>query len=153
MGRGDQRGQAWPLVLTLLLGLILLALPIIATGYAEGTLWLTQQAADAAALAGAQHTVTEQQTDAAGTVFCQSVAVDPIAGPAAALRYWDANLAAMPSLQTVSFLAVPDGNTLSVQAKVNLPGGGLALVGDQTLTWQVAAEAQTAAPASGLPAC
>ena len=153
MGRGDQRGQAWPLVLTLLLGLILLALPIIATGYAEGTLWLTQQAADAAALAGAQHTVTEQQTDAAGTVFCQSVAVDPLAGPAAAQHYWNANLAAMPSLVTTSFLAVPDGSTLSIQASVSVPGGGLALVGVPTLTWQVRAEAQAVAPASGLPAC
>ena len=75
-------------------------------------------------------------------------------GPtAAATQYWKANTAAIPSLQTKSFLAVPDGSTLSVQASVSVPGGGLALVGVPTLTWQVNAEAQAQPQASGVPTC
>jgi hypothetical protein len=149
---GDEGGSILPFAVILLLLFVLAALPFLSAGYLEGTRWYVQRAADAAALAGAGRQVIQTQTDARGIVYCETVAVDPVAGPQAAATYWASNTVSQPSLVTQSFSAVPSGGTITVQATVQAPGGALILVGQPDVNWSVLAEAQ-AQNTSGLPNC
>lgn len=136
----------------MVLAFVLAALPLISAGYLEGTRWYTQRAVDAAALAGGGQQVIETQTDARGISYCETVAVDPVAGPHAASSFWATDTASQPSLVTERFSAWPDGDTITVRAGVSAPGGGMVLVGQPTVAWQVMAEAR-AEDDSGLPPC
>ncbi len=132
--------------------LLLAALPVLSAGWLLGTRSAVQRAADAAALAGAGRALIAKQVDARGNTYCESLAVDPVNAPSAAAAYWAENTAAIPSLQTTDFLALPAGPTLTVQATVSAPGGGLELFGQGTVTWTVTAEAELQQP-PGVAAC
>jgi hypothetical protein len=141
-----------PFTVILLLLFVLVAMPFMSAAALEGTRWYTQRAADAAALAGASQQVVAQQTDARGIVYCETVAVDPLAGPQAASVYWSADTGQASGLATTRFVAAPNGDTLTVQASVRVPGGGMILVGQPSVSWTVLAEAR-ARNSSGLPDC
>jgi hypothetical protein len=146
----DTRGQVLPLAVVLLLVLTLLAVPLLTAGWLLGARSLAQRAADAAALAGAGQAVLARQVDARGDTYCESIAVDPVAGPALAARYWARNLGAIPGLGTETFSVLPQGPTLTVQAQV---GAAVPLwAGKPTVTWTVTAVAKVVQPA-GVPAC
>ncbi len=150
--RRDERGQILPLALLLLLAMMVLTLPMITANQTYGSVALVQRAADAAAIAGAGQAILEKQTDARGQVYCETVAVNPSTAPTVAAQFWQNNLASMPSIQTVAFSAVPNGATLTVTATVSMPGGGFTLVGQNSLSWSLLAEAEVVQP-SGVPAC
>lgn len=135
-----------------LLMLIALALPLLSAGWLLGTRTAVQRAADAAALAGAGQAVLQRQVDARGTTYCESLAVDPVAGPTAAADYWTENTSAIPGLATTDFVALPHGPDLTVQATVSAPPGGLLLLGQTSVTWTVTAEAEVQRPAA-VPSC
>jgi hypothetical protein len=148
----DRRGAILPLALLLTLAFVWFALPLLTWIGLDGTRVLVQRAADAAALAGAGQAILTRQTDARGQVYCQTLAVDPVAGPVAAARYWQADTAALPSLVTAAFAATASGNRLTVAATVQVPSGGFVFWGFSTLSWTVQATAEAVYP-SGVPTC
>jgi hypothetical protein len=82
--RREQAGSLLPFAVLMVLAFALAALPFLSAAYLVGTRWYVQRAADAAALAGAGQQVVRTLTDARGIVYCETVAVDPVAGPQAA---------------------------------------------------------------------
>ncbi len=150
--RSERRAAVIPLTLFLILAFIWFTFPLITWMMLDASRTVTQRAADAAALAGAGQAVLSQQTDARGEVYCGTVAVDPTAGPVAAAQFWAKNTAALPSLQTAAFAAVPTGNALTVTATVTVPSGGFVFWGFRALTWSVTATATALYP-PGTPPC
>jgi hypothetical protein len=148
----EERGQVLPLALFLILCLILFAMPLLTSDLATGTVILTQRAADAAAIAGASEAILSTQSDARGTTYCTTVAVDPTAAPAAAAHAWQTYLSSDPSLTTTAFSALPNGPSLTVTVSVSMPPGGFVLFGKPALAWTVSATAQALQPA-GTTAC
>jgi len=148
--RGEQ-AAVLPLSLLLILAFIWFIFPLVTWMLTDGTRTLTQRAADAAALAGASQAILSEQTDARGVVYCDTVAIDPSAAPAAAARFWQQNTSALPSLQTTSFRVVAAGNALTVTASVAAPSGGFLFWGFGTLQWSVAATATALYPQGATP--
>jgi hypothetical protein len=146
----DERGQVLPLAVVMLLVLLLLAVPVLSAGWLLGTRSAAQRAADAAALAGAGQAVLAREVDARGAVYCARIAVNPVGGPAAAARYWTRNTAALASIRTRAFVAVPDGALLTVQATV--AAANPLWAGQPATTWTVTAVARVQQP-PGIPAC
>ena len=137
----------------MLIAVVLAALLMFAAGgvdwaWIKGTQAYTQAAADAAALAGAMHTVTAQQVDARGSIYASTTIVDPAAGPQAAAVSWNDALAGWPAVQTLSFTTVPTGATLQVTARVQVKTLGLSLVSAALgiQQWTVVAEARCNCP-------
>lgn len=141
-----------PLALLLFLGVLFLAAPLLQMAIISGTRVLVQQAADAAVLTGAQQAVIREEVDARGAVYCESLAVDPVAAPAKAAEAWQANVASQPSLRALSWVPAPDGMRFSVQSTVSLPPGGLILMGFRDVEFPVAAEAEQVQP-EGVQPC
>jgi hypothetical protein len=133
--------------------LVLGAIPVVAAAWLEGARWYAQRAADAAALAGAEQQVVIREVDARGIVYCETVAVDPVAAPQAAESYWRRDTASFPGFATLAWQAVPQGRTLTLQATVSVPPGGLEpLLGGASVSWSLLAEAE-AVRVTDLPAC
>ena len=149
--RSDQ-GQSTVLGLFLILTFLLFALPVISFGMVSGWVLVSQRAADAAALAGAQHVTISKQVDARGAVYCEQVAVDPGPAATAAKAYWSQNTASVP-LTAAPFAATAKGATLTVDAAVTAPPLAFALFGKQDLAWSVASSATAVIPPGGPPAC
>lgn len=147
----SEQAAVIPLTLFLILAFIWFMFPMVTWMMLEGTRTLTQRAADAAALAGASQAVLSQQTDARGIVYCDTVAVDASAGPVAAAQYWQKNTAALRSLQTTAFTAVPGANSLTVTASVAVPSGGFLFWGFTTLNWSVTSTATALYPPGTSP--
>lgn len=141
-----------PLALLLFLGFLFLAAPMLQMAIVSGTRVLVQQAADAAALAGAQQAVVREEVDARGAVYCESLAVDPVAAPGKAAETWQANVASQPSLQALTWVPAPDGMKFGLQSTVSLPPGGLILMGFRDVEFPVAAQAEQVQP-EGVAAC
>ncbi len=119
---------------------LMLAVPGLATGYADRA--GVASAADAAALACASQAIVTQQVDARGNVYQTFATVDVASGPTAAAASWSVNLRRVP-VRTVSFAATPSGPDCTVVAKVQASIGPLAVIARRTLTWSVRAEART----------
>jgi len=90
-----------------------------------------------------------RRVDARGNVYCSNVAVDPVNSPVVAAQYWARSVGAMPSLDTRSFVALPQGPDLTVAASVT---AAFPLPGAFTTGWTVVAEAQLRQPA-GVGTC
>lgn len=146
----DERGQVLPLAVVMLLVLLLLAVPVLSAGWLLGTRSAAQRAADAAALAGAGQALLAREVDARGTVYCARVAVNPVSGPAVAAQYWARNTAALATMRTRAFVAVPDGAVLTVQATVIAADPLWAA--QAAATWTVTAVARVQQP-PGIPPC
>ncbi len=134
----------------MMLLLCLLAVPVLSAAWLIGTRTAVQRAADAAALAGAGLAVVAQQVDARGDVYCATAAVDPVQGPAVAAQYWARNVTGIPTLQTLAFVARPQGATLTVQGTVSA-AAPLRSPSSRTV-WTVTAVAELRQPA-GVAAC
>ncbi len=148
----SDRAQSTVLGLFLILTFLFFALPVLSFGMVSGWVLVSQRAADAAALAGAQHVTVSKQVDARGAVYCVQVAVDPAAAAPAAKTYWTKDTASVP-VTTASFAATAKGATLTVDVAVTAPPLAFALFGKQDLAWSAASSATAVVPPGGPPAC
>lgn len=128
------------------MALLMSAVPALALGYLARA--AASSAADAAALACAAQADVTRETDARGTVYGEAVAVDPAAGPAAALQAWGDNLAFLPLLRTQRFRATPDGAECVVQAEVRLASPTALFLGPTRRFVRVTSAARGFIPAS-----
>lgn len=129
-----------------MLGLLIVALvavPGLALGYFLRA--SAASAADAAALACASQAVVTQEVDARGVVYAREVAVDPVAGPAAAARAWAAALGRVPAARTAAFAAQAAGAECRVRAAVGADFGLGGLLGRVGFEVHVAADARAVA--------
>ena len=132
-----------------MLGLLILALvavPGLALGYFLRA--AASSAADAAALACASQAEVTTQVDARGVVYGRVVAVDPVAGPAAAARTWAAALRRVPAAHTAAFSARTAGAECLVRAAVGADFGLGGLLGRAGFEVRVAADARALAAPS-----
>ena len=148
----SDRAQSTVLGLFLILTFLLFALPVLSFGMVSGWVLVSQRAADAAVLAGAQQVTISKQVDARGAVYCEQVAVDPATAAPAAKTYWTDDTASVP-LTTASFTATAKGATLTVEVAVTAPPLAFALFGKPDLAWSVASSATAVLPPGGPPAC
>ena len=137
----DEAGQA--LVLTVLfMGLVVVAVFAavgLGLGYADHA--GAQSAADAAATACATQGVITKTVDARGTIYSETVKVNPETAPGAAAQAWGRNIAYWP-VRTEAFAAVASGAHCTVSAWVRARIGVLGLLGRNRVAWTVEAKAK-----------
>lgn len=146
----DEDGQALLLLVVFVAAVLVAFALFVGTAHRYDVRGEVQKAADAAAIAGAQHAVLVEKRDARGIVYCRRVAVDPVAGPSAAKNFWDRNITGIPGVKANSFLAVATGDTLVITASVDIAPQGIVGEGD-VVTVTVTAAAREKQPSDAVP--
>ena len=161
----DSSGQVLLLGVLFIVGILL---PMLASvGVAAFVLARggAQDAADAAALAGASQVVVTKQVDALGHVYGYTAQINPQTAPGAAASAWDANAGSFLGGTTTAFHTSINNNpppgqgpSISVVGAVRFPDSLLALIGlqpDSTVTVQAVAGScgDTTWPGSVAPWC
>lgn len=146
----DEGGQALVLLVVFVAAVLVAFAMVVGTAHRYDVRGEVQKAADAAALAGAQHAVVTEKRDARGIVYCASVAVDPDAGPAAAKAVWSANIRSIPGYRADRVAVLVDGDVLTVVGEVDVAPQGIVRE-DGVVTVTVTATAREGQSSEGPP--